>query len=106
MVDLIEELKDRGVFEWAESGTPQCLFFIFPVIIFEGRMYAAKYPLTPQNLMETTYVCYSCTYRSLNYKGNFDIDILRKSYVDEFLAKIGKDMNIIKYKLEKEGSIF
>jgi len=44
MVDLIEELKDRGVFEWAESGTPQCLFFIFPVIIFEGRMYAAKYP--------------------------------------------------------------
>lgn len=81
--------------QWVEDGSPMNFGFVFPIVVFEGPMYSATFPLNRENLKETSLINYSTDYYSGKYEISSDIDIVEKRFFKKYLSKLIKDIKAI-----------
>lgn len=106
LVEIIDELQKGKILRWAQAGAPQCIYFVFPLIVFEGKMYSAKFPLAEKNFNEKNYVHVWKEYKSANYNEKLSIDVVEKQFLPTYLTMIENDLNLIKNVLEENGKLF
>jgi hypothetical protein len=100
----IENIK-RNPLDWMESGSPMCIYFVFPSIIFEGKLYSAKFPLDEENLFDTKYVHFWGEHKSTNYlKAAASIDVVSKEFLPGYLKMIAHDIDLISRQWQSNGS--
>lgn len=104
--DLIDELKKGQVLDWASEGAPQCIYLVYPLVVFEGEMYSAKFPLNKKNLNKTNYIHLFTNYKSANYREELSIDVIEKQILCKYLNMIENDLDLFKKCLEENGETF
>jgi len=95
MVSLVDDFKTDGFDSWHSSKAPQCIYVLFPLIVFQGDIYSTSFPLSEKNLKETDYICLNRDYKSANYKFSGTIDILKKDYFKHYLIELERDFQKI-----------
>jgi hypothetical protein len=97
--DYMKEIFLKGIHEdfskYVEEGSPMNFGFVFPIVVFEGPMYSAIFPLNRENLKETSLINYSTDYHSGIYEISSNIDIVEKRFFEKYLSKLIKDMKAI-----------
>lgn len=96
MESLIDDFQTDGFDSWHSSGAPQRIYFLYPLIVFQGDIYSTSFPLSEENLKETDYVSLSRDYKSAKYEFNGTIDILKKEYFEKYLIELERDFQKIK----------
>ena len=96
MALLIDGFKTDGFDSWHSSGASQCIYFLYPLIVFQGDIYSTSFPLSEETLKETDYICLSRDYKSANYEFKGAIDILKKEYFEKYLIELERDFRKIK----------
>lgn len=72
-------------------------------MVFEGKMYAAEFPLKEENLKKTNYVRLWTDYKSAYYKEELTIDIITKQFLPSYLDGIESDINRIQRNFKEKG---
>jgi len=75
--------------------------FIFPVIVFEGKMVEAVYKQGDIQLKNCDYVPLNINYKSGNYEGEYFIEIVHKTFFEEYFKTIENDREILKIRAKK-----
>jgi len=96
MVSQIDDFKTDGFDSWHSSGASQRIYFLYPLIVFQGDIYSTSFPLSEENLIETDYICLSRDYKSAEYEFDGAIDILKKEYFEKYLIELEGDFQKIK----------
>jgi len=92
----IEDLKGGNVLQWVGEGSPMTITYVFPIVVFQGKMFSAKFPLNRENLNETGLVNYYGEYMSANYTKHSDIDVVEKQYLETYLQELSDDIRAIR----------
>lgn len=77
--------------------------FIFPIIVFEGRLHEAIYEEDLQ-LKNQDYIPLNINYKSGNYEGEYCIEIVHKNFFKEYLKTIENDRGILERRANKNSA--
>ena len=88
--------EDLGSFQEyiGDSGPYELISVLYPLIVFEGKIYAAKFFEEGITLQRRDYVQLFVDYHSGRYKGKFRIDIVTKKRFPYYLEDILKDLTL------------
>lgn len=103
VIDYVGRLKAGEVLEWVNNGSPMSICYVFPIVIFEGKMFSAKFPLSKENLNEASYVRHMSEYKSANYAEYAGIDIVEKRFLPEYVKEINNDIRLLTKAMRKQG---
>jgi len=93
--DSQQYLLETGSFEEFAKHPSEIIYVFYPVIVFEGDMYEAKFVDNTVILEQRDYVRLFVDYDSGHYKGQFCIDFLNKLKLVDYIDEIEKDMDIL-----------
>jgi hypothetical protein len=103
VIDVVDKLKGGQVLSWVDCGSPMSICYVFPLVVFEGKMFAAKFPLAKENLNETSYVHCQNEYKSAKYDEYARIDIVEKRFLQEYLKEINNDVDSLTKTMREHG---
>ena len=93
---------DEGSFDEFIKDPFELVSIFYPLIVFDGKMYEAKFSNDEITLEAKEYVQLFVDYISGRYKGRFFIDIVSKEGFSEYLKNIFNDLLVFnKRRLEK-----
>jgi hypothetical protein len=103
--------EDIGSFDEFVADPFEVAYFSYPVIVFDGKMYEAKFSDDEITLERKKYVQLFVDYISGRYKGRFSIDVISKEKFSRYLKDVNGDITIFnKRRVEKsqeyEGALF
>ena len=103
--------EDTGSFEEFIADPFELVDFFYPVIVFDGKMYKAKFSDDKVTLEREKYVQLFVDYMSGRYKGRFSIDVIAKERFSSYLKDVMRDLTVFnKRRVEKgekyEGGTF
>lgn len=88
--------------EFIKNGPSELVYIIYPLIVFEGRMYEARFSEEDITLQRKEHVQLFVDYQSGRYKGQFCIDVVTKERFSQYLKDILKDLTVFdKRRVEK-----
>lgn len=101
---------DLGSYEAFAESPFEVVWFSYPLIVFEGEIYEAKFLHEEIALKKRKYVQLSVDYISGRYKGEFCIDIITKERFADYLRDMYEDLTLfnkrrVKKKREYEKHI-
>jgi hypothetical protein len=102
----MEDLEDQGSDKWFGSGAAQSIFFLFPIIIFEGDMCSVKLPLVEENVKEENYVKLFKMLKSEHYNFSGTIDVVTKGFFENYLKLLNDDINNFTSTVEENWTNF
>lgn len=116
LVKATSQEKDKGDIDCKryieeDLGSPdefvknpcELVFLFYPLIVFEGKMYEAKFFKDDIVLDEKDYVQLFVDYQSGNYKGEFCIDVVTKEKSKEYMEDIRNDLVIFGKRMVKRS---
>lgn len=93
---------DLGSFNEFVKEPFEVIYIFYPLIVFEGKMYEAKFYDDDITLEKRKYVQLFVDYQSGRYKGKFCIDVITKERFSDYLEDIRKDLIVFdKRRVEK-----
>lgn len=94
--------EDFASFDEFAKAPGELIYIFYPVIVFEGKMYEAKFFEDNIALQKRDYVQLFVDYQSGHYKGEFLIDVVTKERFSHYLKDIMTDLIVFeKRRLEK-----
>jgi len=97
---LEEEYK--GSFDEFVKEPSEIIFIFYPLIVFEGKMYEAKFSEDDITLQKREHVQLFVDYQSGRYKGKFCIDVITRERFPQYLKDILEDLVVFdKRRIEK-----
>ena len=95
-------LEEEGGFSDFAENPIELVNIFYPLIVFEGKMYEAKFFNNDIELERREYVQLFVDYQSGRYKGEFCIDVITKERFSEYLKEVLDDLAVFdKRRVEK-----
>jgi hypothetical protein len=89
------ECIETKLMEWIDYGSWMNIAFVFPLIVFEGEMFSAKFPLSKQTLLKQDVVHHFTKYNSAKYSRSMCLDITTKEFLPQYVKWLEKNLRLI-----------